>query len=480
MKIDTQPLENHQLKVTVEATAEEYDSSRQKAIRDLTKKVKIPGFRPGKVPTAVALNYLDPKLVTEETLESFVDAYYPKILEEIKIDPYGPGTLEKVTSFEPLIMEFVIPLAPKVELGDYHSIREPYHIEPLEETEVKENLDYLQESYAMLEPVEDRPAQINDIVYIDISGIAPGKEDHPDEKIANFANYPIEILNENKQNSYEWPFLGFSKNLIGKNIGDQLEISYTYPDDYASENLKGKKANFSVTIKSIKQRNLPELNDEFAQSLGDFNNIEELKQSIHNSLEKGKIQEYNEDYDDQVLDKIIQISTIQYPPQMVEKEKELVIDQLEKRLKQSNMDLELYLKTRSMSREDFDVDAHRVAEDRIKRTLVLFEIAKTENVQVDPNQVQNEAAEAYNELTNRLQKTKLDKTSEQNIISNLFENVSMDILIRNTLEKVRQIAKGEEELTPSQPEQTQAEPAAVEPGTPVTDSEIPQTETNNS
>ncbi|MGB9592434.1 MAG: trigger factor, partial [Candidatus Kryptoniota bacterium] len=298
MKIDTQPLENHQIKVTVEATPEEYESVRQKAIRQLTKKVKIPGFRPGKAPLAIALKHLDPKLVAEETLEMFIDEYYPKILEEKNIDPYGPGTLEHISPSDPPTMEFVIPLRPHVELGDYRSIRIPYHFEPLDESEVDKALENLRESYAMLEPVE-RPIKTNDVVYIDILGTTNAEAEKPAETIANFSNYPVQVIGKRDKNKNEWPFPGFSVHLIGKSVNDVVEIDYTFPKNYHVANLKGKAAHFTVTIKEIKQRNLPKLNDEFAQSLGEFANLDELRQSIRNSLEKAKLEEYHEDYDDQ-------------------------------------------------------------------------------------------------------------------------------------------------------------------------------------
>lgn len=448
MKIETTPLEHHQIKVTIEATPEEYESVRQRAIRELTKKVKIPGFRPGKAPLAIALKHLDPKLVAEETLEMFIDQYYPKILEEKNIDPYGPGTLEQISTLDPPTMEFVIPLRPHVELGDYRSIRIPYHFEPLDESMVEKALENLRESYAIIEPVE-RPVKSKDITYIDILGTVETKDEAPSNTVANFSNYPVDVFDNTEQNEHEWPFPGFSANLIGKSVNDTIEIDYHYPDDYNVENLKGKTVHYVVKIKNIKQRNLPELNDEFAQSLGEFANLDELKQSIHNSLEKAKLEEYNEDYENQILDEIINRSTILYPPQMVEKEKEHVIEQLEQRLKRSNMDLELYLKTRSMTREELEQEARQAAEDRIKRTLVLFEIAGLENIKIDQHQVEQETSQAFNEVINYINPAKRTKESDKQIISGLFEDVSVNILMRNTLEKIRRIAKGEEEIVPS-------------------------------
>ncbi|MGB9672690.1 MAG: trigger factor [Anaerolineales bacterium] len=454
MKIETSPLENHQIKVIVEATPEEFEASRNKAVRQLTKKIKIPGFRPGKAPIAIALKHLDPRLVNEETLETFIDQYYEKILDESKIDPYGPGSLENIISLEPLTLEFVIPLKPKVELGDYHSVRVPFENPVTDETEVDSTLDRLRYQYGVAEPVE-RPIQVGDSVYVDIKGYVVEADGKTDELITNLSNFPIDVKDQSTI-PFEFPFPGFSKHLIGLTIDNSIEINYTYPEDFTDEKIRGKTVQYDVTIKNIKQIHLPDLNDEFAQSLGEFSSLDDLRKSVRETLEQNNLDGYLTEYENQVLDEIIKISTIHYPPQMVEKEKEHILEDLEKTLKRSNMDLELYLKTRSITREDLDQELVNVAENRIKRSLVLLEIADRENIELDKEEVQKEVLQAYTGVMERVKKEKKSKELDQQIIPQLFQEITSEMLINKTLEKIRQIAKGEEENSPTQSEGAEA------------------------
>lgn len=439
MKIETQPLDNHQLKVVVEVNPDEYEQSRQTAIRKLTQKVKIPGFRPGKAPTQIALKHLDPQLVVEETLETFVDNYYPKILEEAKIEPYGPGILEAIRNVEPPVMEFVVPLKPTVELGDYRSIRVPYEYENITQEDIDSTIKDLRVQLAVIEPVE-RPIQEDDIVYLDIKGEKIDEDGTSHETITSLSQYPIIIQSEQP---IEWPFPGFSKQLIGKNKEDSFDIEYTYPADFQNETLRGSHVRFQGVIHDIKHRVLPELNDEFAQSVGNYSNLDELIQAVRDSLEHQKQDEYHEEYDDLVLDQIINISSIHYPPQMVEKEKKNILEQLKDRLARVNMDIELYLKTRKISQEELDKEIEQNAERNIRRTLVLFEVADKENIKVDPNQLQNNTQQAVDDMIRLLPENKRTKLAEKQIASTIIENVMMNLLIESTLSRLRQIAKGE-------------------------------------
>lgn len=450
MKIETQPLENHQLKVIVEAEPEEFANSQQQAIRNLAKRVKIPGFRPGKAPAQIALKHLDPSLVIEETFDVFIDRYYPQILEEAHIEPYGPGTLENITSIEPPVMEFVVPLKPKVELGDYSSIRVPYEYEGLTQSEIDESVLNLRRQYATLSPV-DRPAQYDDIVFLDVVGYLEN-EDGDQSVVTNIAQYPI-IIHSGDQQENDWPFPGFSEHLIGKNNQDHFEIVYEYPDDYQTESIRGKQVRFEVTVKEIKERLLPELNDEFAKSVGNYENLEELLNDIRESLEKEKQETYHETYDDLVLDRVIEISTIHFPKQMVEKEKENVRMELENRLSRLKMDIDLYLKTRGITREELDAELEETAEHRIKRTLVMFEVADREKIQIDPTKLKEDTQQAVDAIVRKLSPKKRTKSLEKELASNIVENVMMNMLMENTLSRLRQIAKGE--FTGNQPDETE-------------------------
>ena len=151
MKIDSERLEDHQVKLTVEFEDEIFEGYKRRAARQIAKRTKIPGFRPGKAPYHIIVRTVGEQPVIERGLEYLVDDQYPRIIEEANIDPYGPGQIEEIVSFEPLVLEFVIPLAAEIKLGDYHSIRIPYELQVIGEDDVNEVLDNLRQSQAIEE-----------------------------------------------------------------------------------------------------------------------------------------------------------------------------------------------------------------------------------------------------------------------------------------------------------------------------------------
>ncbi len=235
MKIETQPLEDHQVKLTVEIEAESFESAKKRAARQLSRKTKIPGFRPGKAPYPVIVRQVGEATILEEALDLLVQEIYPKIIDESEIQPYGPGQLENVVSMDPPVLEFVIPLEAEVELGDYHSISQPYEPKQVGEKEIEDVLTDLQERQAVLEPV-DRPAQEGDKVFVRLSGTRTNVEEGENPTLFSEQSYPIQIKAEgtdsDEEDASEWPFPGFSRQLIGHSPQDELTLTHTFPEDF--------------------------------------------------------------------------------------------------------------------------------------------------------------------------------------------------------------------------------------------------------
>jgi trigger factor len=229
--------------------------------------------------------------------------------------------------------------------------------------------------------------------------------------------------------------------------GDELKVDYTYPEDATFESLKGVDAEFEAKIDSVKSRTLPELNDEFAQSVGDFGNIEALRDQIRKNLEEQTRETYHEEYDNLLFEKIIESSTIKYPPQMLEHEIEHVIEHLENRLKQQKLDLELYLKSRQMDMDALRQEANPVAEKRIKRSLALYEIADELKVPVSPEDLQNETNRTLSEFARVMSEDEYKKLVTKDSYSSLVGNVLMDMILERTQERLRNMARGIEPET---------------------------------
>lgn len=442
MKIESQLLDDHQIKLIVETPQESFEVVKQRAARKLSQHSKIPGFRPGKAPYAIILRQLGEGMILEEALELYIQEIYPKVIEEAKIEPYGPGELEKVVSYSPPKFEFVIPLKPVVELGDYRSIRFPYSLKTISEEEVESVIQNLRERQAIIEPA-NRPANDGDVVYIRISGVRKQPlENEGKTELLSERTTPIIVRASDGDGSNEWPFPGFSKQLIGMVPKQQKIISHEFPQDFYIDTLKSVKAEYQVQIEEVKSRTLPEVNDEFAQSLGEYADLTALKKSIRDELEHTELSTYEDDYDNQVLEEIIKRSSIKYPPQMLKKEREIVLERLKERLARQKQDIDLYLKTREMTMDQLVEEINPIAESRLKKALVLLEISEAESIKIGEEELQAETTKTMDELTPLLAKNKLPKMTEKEMVSNLVGNIMMDMVVKRATERIREIAKG--------------------------------------
>jgi trigger factor len=444
LKIETQPLEDHQVKLTVEVEIEQLEEAKQRAGRQLAKQVKIPGFRPGKAPFAMVLRHVGEAAILEEATELLVNDIYPKAIDEAGIEPYGPGSLDNIASMDPPTFEFVIPLKAEVELGDYRTIRLPYELEEVTEEDVDRVINDLRERQAILEPVE-RPAQEGDMVYIRLSGARKQAEEDKDPILVKDRPLPVVVEAEGVENSSEWPFPGFSRELIGLSAGDEKTVAHVFSEESVYESLRGIEAEFQIVVEEVKSRTLPELNDEFAQSAGEYTSLEDLRTKIYQDLENHARETYNEEYDQQVLTEVTNQSVVKYAPQMLEREIDNVIAQLSDRLSQQNLELDLYLKTRKMDIEALREESRPVAEERLKKTLVLLNLSDVEKIQVKPEEVQAETTRTLEVMSRVLSEKEARRLSDRNVVSNLVGNIMMDMVTKQTVERLRDIARGQAE-----------------------------------
>ena len=455
MKIDTQPLEDHQVKLTVEVEPKPFEAAKQRAARKLARQVKIPGFRPGKAPYPVIVRHLGEPAIIEEAVEILVNDVYPDAIKEAKIEAYGPGSLENIVSIDPPTFEFVVPLRAEVILGDYHAIREPYGLKEITPEMVDEVLENLQERQAIIEPVV-RPAQEGDLVRVKLHADRKEPEEGKPATLINNRPFSTTIEPEQPEDPTEWPFPGFSRRLLGMTAGDEASFYYAYPEDSESESLHSTEAEFFINVEQVSSREIPKLDEEFAKSVGNYATMDELREAIRQDLEKQEHDDYNEEYDDKVLNEIIAISTVKYPPQMLEQEVGTVLNRLENNLAQQNLDIELYLKTRGMDMDALKEELKPIAETRLKKTLTLLEVAEAEKIQVDPTELQSETNRTLNDLSTVMEEKvfrNLIRTDENR--TNLVSSIMMDMIISRTQTRLREIAQGIE--TAPEEAQTEAE-----------------------
>ncbi len=267
MKIETQPRDDHQVTMTVTLETTQMEGAKRRAARKISERKSVPGFRPGKAPYDVMVRTFGVGAILEEAVDLLLDEIYPKALDETKLEPGASGSLEKMEDLEKEPkFTFVVPLAPKVELGDYRVIRISYDWKEPDEKEIEKSIEDLRQMYAKTETV-DRPIQQGDFVLVDLKGekVRPTEGETP---IIERAGFPVFIRKDEKAD--EWPFAGFSSELVSASVNDLKSFSHKFPKDHADEALKGMTVNFEATIKMVRGSILPDLNDEFAKQLGPF------------------------------------------------------------------------------------------------------------------------------------------------------------------------------------------------------------------
>jgi trigger factor len=440
LKIEKEYLDDHQVKLTVEIDSDPFESAKRRAARKIAKSVKIPGFRPGKAPYGVILRQVGEGHIVEQALEILVEEQYPDIIKEAEIEPYGSGSLDNVPKLDPPTFEFVVPLDPSVELGDYKNIEIPFEIPETTDDAVDEAIEEIRKQHGTRESV-DRPAEVEDIVFMRISGTRTDVEDEAEAEIVEerFSSSTIHM----EEDETEWPFPGFSKELIGITADQEKTIEYVYPDDFEDESLQGAKAEFKIVVTNIQTQSLPAVDDELAQTASEFETLVAWKADLKTNLEERKKTEYSETYDDQILDEIISSSTVKFPPQMVAREKDEILRGLEYRLSQQGINRDLYLQIRGINEEELDDEISPVAEKRIKRALVLMEISKLEEIQADPDQVDSEIGRTIQAISSTMTPNEAKKLAKSDYIPSLASNIFTDMVTQSTMEFLRATAKGE-------------------------------------
>jgi len=458
LNLEKEYLEDHQVKITVTVDDDVFESSKRKAARMIAKRTRISGFRPGKAPYTVIARQVGEGVIIEEAIDLVVNDIYPEILDEAEIEPFGPGTLEEIKNLEPLELEFLIPLQAEVELGDYLSIRIDYEPQEIGDKDVDDVMNNLRERQAIIEPVE-RAAEESDQVYIILEAIRTGDDDDQDSKLIENRKLPIIIEAQDEEDSDGWPYPGFSRQLIGHKTGDELTLNYSFPVDAPYESLRDVEAEFHVEIEDVRGRSLPDFDDEFAKSVGEYETTAEFRAEIQSELEHQETQRYNNEYDNRVIEAIIADAKISYPPQMLERGIDNVINKLTSDLAQQNLDMDLYLKTRQQDMDGLREEVTPVAEERIQKSLTLIELSKAEDIQVEPDELQD----ATNQTLGQISQSFSDKDfralmKDKGTTSNIVSNLMFDMVTARTSERIRNIARG----IPTPPEEEQPTEASEE------------------
>ena len=467
MKIEKLIEEGHQAKLIVEVEPEKMDVYKRKAARKISERGKIAGFRPGKAPYNMVVQSYGEQAIIEQAVDFLIDAEYSNILKEADVNPGAAGALESIESLEPPKLIFRVPLAPEVDLGDYLSIRLPYEWSAPAEAEVDKAVEDLRQMYATTENVE-REAQVGDYVLVDL------KSETTELSRAGFAAF----IREEPRDT-EWPYNGFSHELVGMKPGDTKTVKHTFPEDWEVEELKGKEVEIEATVKTIRSVSLPELNDEFAKTVGTGETLESLREAVTKDVETRSKADYDDKYFLDLIEKVKESATFKYNEHSLEHEGEHVLEDLTQRLSQQQMDLDTYFKLRNTTREQFVEDEVKpVAKKRLERSLILDEIVRREQLEVDNAALDAEFNNTLSALTMQgldLNKVRGGKKGQQQLAQAVAMESANRVLTRKALDMLKSIAVGEykspeeraaeaEALQATEPETVASEEKPVEAG----------------
>ncbi|MGC9334895.1 MAG: trigger factor, partial [Anaerolineae bacterium] len=443
MKVTTERLDNCQVNVIIELDAAEIDKKLRQTARKLSRDFTIPGYRPGRAPYHAVIRTFGREAVQQQALEEFGNDLYEQALEEIDYEPYDVGDLKEV-DWEPFRMTVQIPIQPEVDLGDYRSVRVPFEPEEITDEDIEEYLQGLRDEHAQWVPVE-RAAQMGDELVLDLKGTAG------DHTLMDNENYEL-LLEEDASH----PLPGFHEHIVGMSPGEEKTFDLEVPADDTDEAAAGNVATVTVLLHTVRERELPLMDDELAMMIGDYDSLDDLRASVRERLETEALQKTEAEYLDSVLDAMIEAAPrIEYPSEAVDREAELAVSQMERSMAAQGLPPETLWQIMGKSRESYKQEIRSSAEQRLRKRLVLEEVARQEALTPDPQDVEDEI-----ERVAEMAGSEADEMRQMLESPEGRASVTEDLVLSMAQERVREIGRGDAPPLEEQPEAEPEEPDA--------------------
>jgi trigger factor len=391
MQTTNTPLPKSRLQLEFELPPDRLSRAITQAVGRLGRQTRVPGFRPGKAPRVMLERVLGPTAILDDAVDALVEEAFREAMREQDLLPLASPEVEITQSEEgkPLVFKAIVQVRPEVTLGDYDHFGFKPEIEPVDETMVEKVLDELRTDQASLEPVTGRGAEKGDYAVLAFVGTRDGVA-FPG---GSSERMPL-IIGEDRL------IPGFEENLLGAGKGDGREFDIVFPDDYQDESLRGQTAHFSVTIKELRHKVLPEADDAFAKSVGKFADLAELKAELRKRLEAGALDRARHDFADRIIEYATANATIDLPDVLIDQEVEVMHDELRSALARQGLDEATYLKVVAKTEEDLHTEFRPQAEKRVKTLMVLSEVARAKGVEVPEADVDGEIDRARSRYAN--------------------------------------------------------------------------------
>ena len=429
VKVTLERLPESRVQLQIEIDDERLEKSLDSAYKRIAQKNRFPGFRPGKAPRAIVERAVGRTGLIREALDKLVPDAYNEAIETEDVDAIGQPELE-IDQLEPVKFTAIVPVRPSVSLNDYHSIRVEQEAVDVTPEMVEEQLKLLQRRHATHAPVE-RPVQWNDILIADVKGEIEDDKFLEDEN----AEFP---LREGETLFIE----GLAEAFVGMSKDETKELTLAMPEDFRVERFQGKDAKFTLHIREVKEERLPELDDEFAGMINDeFEDFEALRSRIESDLRNSLEANANQELRNQAVDKLVEVATLEFPKLLVEHE----IDHLVREATGNNQQqYQMYLRQFGRSEAEFRETWREAAELRVKRSLVLSELAEAEGLDVTAEEIDEELDSLVAPMGEDAPRFRQMFASEEGVAT-----IRRNLLSRKTLDRLAAIAKGELQEEPA-------------------------------
>ena len=407
MSLQVEKMEKNMAKLTIEVSAEDVEKAMQSAYQKAKGRISIPGFRKGKAPRKMIEQMYGKGVFLEDAVNALIPEHYSKALGECELEIVSQPKIDLVQT-EPgkaLIFTAEVAVKPEVTLGEYKGVEVPKSEIEVTDEEVEAEVKKEQEKNSRTINVEDRAAQLNDIVTIDFEGSVDGVPFDGGQA----TEYPLTL----GSNTF---IPGFEDQLVGAKVGDDVDVKVTFPEEYQAKELAGKEAIFKCAVKKIEAKELPELDDDFAKDVSEFDTLAEYKEHVKTNLVERKENEAKRAKEDAAVDKAIENAQMDIPEAMLQTQCRQMLDDFSRRMQSQGLSMDQYFQFTGMTAEKMMEDMKPQALKRIQTRLVLEKVAEVENIQPTEEEVNEEIskmAEAYKMEADKLKELLGERELEQ-------------------------------------------------------------------
>ena len=425
MSVHVEKLEKNMAKLTIEVSSEEFENAIAKAYKKNKNKISMPGFRKGKAPRAMIEKMYGKGIFYEDAANSIIPDAYADAAKESELEIVAQPEIDvtQIESGKPFIFTATVALKPEVTLGEYKGIEvEKKEVEVTDE-EVEAEINKVRESNARMLDIDDRATQDGDTVLIDFDGYVDGKQFEGGKA----DDYSLVLGSHSFIDNFE-------EQLVGKNIGDDVEVNVTFPENYQAEELQGKPAVFKVKIKEIKVKELPELDDDFAQDVSNFDTIAEYKEDLKKKLTENKEEALKREREEAVIGKIIENAQMDIPEQMVDAQTRQMTQEFAQRLSSQGLSIDQYMQFTGLTPQKMIEELKPQALKRIQSRLVLEAVVAAENIETTEEELDKEI-----ENMASMYQMEVDKLKEV-IGEEEKKQIGLDLAVQKAVEMVTEAA----------------------------------------